>query len=76
MAGECTGQVMEYEEELVHSTWTIAQNTIVYMAKKVEDNVMHVMTTPVIVEQSVLLQKPTDNPLCASLKVPNALAIK
>ena len=40
---------MKYEEELVHNIQAIAQNAIVSIAKKVEDNVLHMITAPVIV---------------------------
>ena len=62
LTGEGTGQAMEYEEELVHNVLTAAQNAIVSIAKKVKDNVLHVMTVLVIVPCSPLhskAQRPT-----------------
>ena len=38
---------MEYKEELVHNMLTAAHNTVVSVAKKVQDNVLRVMTAPV-----------------------------
>ena len=46
LMGKGTGQAMEYEEESVHNVPTAAHNAVVSMAKKVKDNVLHVMTTP------------------------------
>ena len=45
LTGKGTGQAMEYEEESVHNVLTAAHNAVVSMAKKVEDNVLCVMTT-------------------------------
>ena len=73
---EGTRQAMEYEEELVHNVLTAAQNTIVSMAKKVKDNVLCVMTTPVITPPSAALKTPEANPLGVLPKAPNALVIK
>ena len=42
--GESTRQAMEYEEESVHNVLTAARNAVVSVAKKVEDNILHVMT--------------------------------
>ena len=52
LIGEGTGQAMEYEEELVHNVPTAAQNAVVSVAKKVKDNVLHVMTTLVVTPPS------------------------
>ena len=42
LTGKGTRQAMEYEEESVHNVPTAASNAIVSVAKKVEDNVLHV----------------------------------
>ena len=76
LAGEGTRQDMEYEEELVHNALAIAWNTIISAAMKVEDNVLHVMTAPVIAPQPTVPQDAMANPPHALLKVPNALVIK
>ena len=55
---------------------TAARNTIVSIAKKVVDNILHVMTAPVIMPPSVVLQTPAANTPHTLLRVPNALAIK
>ena len=49
---EGTRQDMEHEEESVHNALDIAQNAIVLVAKKVENNVLCVMTAPVIAPQT------------------------
>ena len=67
---------MEYEEESVHNMPTAAQNAIVSIAKKVEDNVLHVITTPVIMLPSAAQKTPEANLLGVLPKVPNALVIK
>ena len=74
--GKGTGQAMEYEEELVHNMPTAAHNAVVSVAKKVEDNVLYVMTVPVISPPSTAPKTPVANPLGALLRVPNALVIK
>ena len=76
LTGEGTGQAMEYKEELVHNAPMAARNTIVFMAKKVEDNVLHVVTAPVIMPPSAMPKTPEANPLGVLPKVPNALVIK
>ena len=48
-AGKGTRQDMEYEEESVHNTPAIAWNAIISVAKKVEDNILHMMTALVAV---------------------------
>ena len=68
--------MMEYEEESVHNVLTAAQNAIVSMAKKVKDNVLHVMTVPVITPPSAMPKIPEANPPGVLPKVPNALVIK
>ena len=76
LAGKGTRQAMEYEEELVHNVLTAARNAVVSVVKKVEDNVLHVMTAPVIMPPSAMLKTPVANPLGALFRAPNALAIK
>ena len=53
-----------------------ACNAIVSIAKKVEDNILYVMTMPVITPLSTMLKTPVANPLGALLRVPNALIVK
>ena len=74
--GKGTGQVIEYEAESVHNVLAAAWNTIVSVAKKVKDNVLHMMTAPVIVLQSAVPQNPVANPPHTLLRSPNALVIK
>ena len=76
LMGKGTRQAMEYEEELVHNALTPAHNTIVSVAKKVEDNILHVMTAPAIMLPSAMPKTPEANPLGVLLKAPNALVIK
>ena len=76
LTGEGTGQAMEYEEELVHNVPTAAHNTIVSVAKKVKDNVLYVMTTPVITPPSTMPKISEANPLGVLPKAPNTLVIK
>ena len=76
LTGEGTGQAMEYEEELVHNTPMAAHNTVVSMAKKVEDNILHVMTALVITPPSATPKTPEANLLGVLPKAPNALVIK
>ena len=61
LTGEGIGQAMEYEEELVHNVPTAAQNSVVSIAKKVKDNVLQVMTVPVVTLQYIALQTPVAN---------------
>ena len=67
---------MDYKEELVHTVATAAQNAIIFVAKKVKDNVLHVMTTLVIMPPSTMPQTPAANPQFALLRACNALIIK
>ena len=67
---------MEYEEESVHNVLTAARNAVVSMAKKVEDNVLHVMTAPVITPPSAAPNSPEADPLGVLPKAPNTLVIK
>ena len=76
LTGKGTRNAMEYEEELVHNVPTAGQNAIVFVAKKIEDNILHVMTVPIITPPSALLKTPEANPPGALLRVPNALVIK
>ena len=66
---------MEYEEELVHNV-PAARNAIVSMAKKIKDNVLHVMTAPVVTPPSATPKTPEANLLGVLPKAPNALVIK
>ena len=75
LTGERTGQVMEYEEELVHNAPTAARNAVMSMAKKVEDNVLCVMTTPVVMLPSTAPNTPEANPPGILPKAPNVLVI-
>ena len=76
LTGKGTGQVMEYEEELVHNSPMAARNIVVSVAKKVENNVLHVMTALVITPPSAVPNTPETNPLGILPKAPNALVIK
>ena len=75
LTGKGTGQAMEYEEKSVHNVPTAARNAIVSMAKKVEDNVLRVMTAPVVTPQSAAPKTPEANPPGVLSKAPNALVI-
>ena len=67
---------MEYEEESVHNAPMAARNAIVSMAKKVKDNVLRVMTAPVVTPPSAMPKTPEANPPGVLPKAPNALVIK
>ena len=67
---------MEYEEELVHNAPMAAHNAIVSMAKKVKDNVLCVMTGPVVTLLSTTPKTPEANPQGILPKAPNAHVIK
>ena len=54
LVGEGTRQDMEYEEESVPNAPAIAQNAIILVANKVEDNFLHVMFAPVAVVQPTM----------------------
>ena len=71
-------RLMEYKEESVHNVPIAARNAIVSMAKKVEDNILHVMTALVVMPPSICHTKDPRNqfPLGALPKVPNAVVIK
>ena len=60
----------------MHNLLAIAWNSIVSVAKKIEDNMLHIMTVQVIALQPTVPQNPVANPLYALFKVPNALVIK
>ena len=55
LAGEGTTQDVQYEEESVHNALVIAQNTVISVIKKVKDNVLCIITAPVIVLQLDIL---------------------
>ena len=76
LTGEGTRQVMEYEEESVHNVLTAVWNAIVSIAKKVNDNLLHVMTALVIMPMSTMLKSPAANLLSTLLRAPNTLVIK
>ena len=76
LTGKGTGQAMEYEEELVHNAPTAARNAVVSVAKKVEDNVLCVMTAPVVTPPSTMPKTPEANLPGILPKAPNALVIK
>ena len=61
LTGKGTQQAIEHEEKLVHNVPMAAQNTIVSIAKKVENNVLHMMTTLVVALQFAALQTPVAN---------------
>ena len=67
---------MEYEEELVHNVPTAARNTVLSVAKKVENNVLRVMTALVVTPPSAMPTSPEADPPGVLPKVPNALVIK
>ena len=76
LTGKGTRQAMEYEEELVQNVLMAARNAIVSVAKKVEDNVLCVMTVPVVTPPSTAPNTPEANLLGVLPKAPNALVIK
>ena len=76
LTGKGTRQAMEYEEESVHNMPIAAHNAAVSMANKVEDNVLHVMTAPVVTPPSTVPNTPEANPPGILPKVPNVLVIK
>ena len=49
---------MEYEEESVHNVLTAARNNVMSIAKKFEDNILHVMTALVITLPLAVLKTP------------------
>ena len=76
LAGKGTRQAIEYEEESVHNVLPIVQNAIMPIAKKVKQNILHMMTMHIIMPQPATLQNPVTNLICTVLKAPNALVIK
>ena len=76
LTGEGTGQAMEYEEELVHNALMAARNAVVSVAKNAKDNILCVMTAPVVMPPSTTPKTPEANLLGVLLKAPNALVIK
>ena len=48
LTGKGAGQAMEYKEESVNNMPTSARTATVSIAKKVEDNIFHMVSTPVI----------------------------
>ena len=60
----------------MHNVPDIAWYTVVSMAKKVQDSILHVMAALVIAWQPTALQNPAAHLLCALLKAPNTLVIK
>ena len=67
---------MEYEEELVHNVPTAARNAVVSVAKKIEDNVLRVMTALVVTPPSTAPTTPEADPPGVLPKAPNTLVIK
>ena len=55
---------------------TVAQNAIMPMAKKVEDNVLLAMTALIIALQLAAPQNLVANPPCTLLRAANTLIIK
>ena len=76
LAGKGTRQDMEYKEELVHNMPAIAQNAVISVGKKVEDNILHIMIALVVTQQPTTPKNPAHNPLCTLLKAPNAFFVK
>ena len=60
----------------MHNVPTAARNAVVSVAKKVEDNVLRVMTVPVVTPPSAAPTTPEANPPGVLPKAPNALVIK
>ena len=58
LTGKGAGQVMEYEEEFVHNVPMAARNAVMSMAKKVEDNVLRVITALVVTPPSTMHEYP------------------
>ena len=67
---------MEYKKESVHNALMAACNAVVSVAKKVEDNVLRVMTTPVVTPPSAAPTTPETDSLGVLPKALNALVIK
>ena len=60
----------------MHNVPTAARNAVVSMAKKVEDNILRVMTAPVVTPPSAAPTTPEADPPGILLKAPNTLVIK
>ena len=60
----------------MHNALMAACNAIVSVAKKVEDNILHVMTAPVVTPPFATPNTPEADPPGILLKAPNALVIK
>ena len=60
----------------MHNVLTAARNTVVSIAKKVEENVFYMMTALVILLPSIMPKTPAANPPSALLRAPNTLVIK
>ena len=60
----------------MHNVVAIPLNAVISVAKKVEDNVLCIMTALAIVLQPTTLQNPVASPLRSMLKAPNTLVIK
>ena len=71
-----TRQAIDYKEESVHNVLAIAQNTIMFIAKKIEESILCMITGPVLAIQLAAPQNPVANPPCTLLKVPKTLVIK
>ena len=69
-------QDMEYKEALVDNAPTISQNAMVSKAQKVEDNVLQMMTMPVIALQPTVPSNLVPNLPCTLFNGPNALIFK
>ena len=61
---------------MVHKVLAIAQNAIMSVAKKVKDNIIHMINATVIMMQPTVLENPVAYLPCTLLKVPNGLVIK
>ena len=60
----------------MHNVPAIAWNAVVSIAQKVEDNILWVLTPPVIILPPITLSNPAASPLHILLKAPYALIIK
>ena len=76
LAGKGTGKTTKYQEELVYNAPTVVQNTAMSIAKKAENNILHVMIVSVIVLLPDVLQNTPAKIPHGLLKVPSTLVIK
>ena len=76
LVGKGTGQEIEYEQESVHSLPAAAHNLLVSADLKVKDNILWVMTSPLIALKAAAPSNPAARLLHTLLKAPNALLIK